>query len=225
MITFGAILYNEEKFIRGLLNNIKPYCNELIIIDQESTDKTIEYVKASSKTDGWGNDLILKQTTNKKYADPDRTLLLSLPDKNNWIFMIDADERLCDNIPFDDLIEMGYDGVNLPMKSLYFEEDSGYEDWDYNTLIEKGQEVNEGYPDWHIRLLRKGTIWPEKIHGQGIVKKQYNAPEYNMLHIKTYEKQLEKARRYATLYPDTVQFHNNYITYIQKQLGKEVKGL
>jgi len=221
MITFGTILYNEEKLIRGLLNNIRGYCDELIVIDQKSTDKTVQYIKAN-----WGrNELVLKQTTNKKYADPDRTWLLSLPQKNDWIFMIDADERIPDNIPFDELINKGYDGINLPMKSLYFEESDGYEDWDYKTLLEKGKEVNEGYPDWHIRLLKKGTTWPDGIHTKPTFKKEYNANGYDMLHIKTYERQLERARKYAMLYPQTLQFHNNYISYIQQQLGKEIKGL
>lgn len=221
MIAFGSILYNEEQMIKGMLENIKSYCNELIIINQSSTDKTADIIKES-----WPEDmLVLKRTLNKKYADPDRTWLLSMPKKNDWIFMIDADERLPGGIDFDKLISSGYDGIDFPMRSLYFEEGSGYENWDYDTLIKNGKEVNEGYPDWHIRLLKKGTQWPEKVHQRPVFRREFNAVGYDMLHIKTYEKQLEKARRYAMLYPDTSQFHNNYIMYIQHELGKEVKGL
>lgn len=224
MITFGSILYNEENMVKGLLNNIQSYCDELKVIDQDSTDRTValfvEYLNKHPEI-----HISITCVPNKKYADPDRTLLLSLPKKHDWIFMIDADERLPEDIPFDELVAKGYEGINFPMRSLYFEEGSGYEDWDYKTLLEKGKEVMEGYPDFHIRLLKKGTVWPEKVHERPTFKKELNAVDYDMLHIKTYEGQLEKAQRYAKLYPDTKQFHDNYIRYIQDQLGKERRGL
>ena len=222
MIAFGTILYNEEKLIRGLITNISRYCDELVVVDQESTDKTIEIVK---KACGDEPSLIIANVKNKKYCEPHRTLLLSLPQKYDWMFVIDADERLPDNIPIDELTAKGYDAISFPMRSLYFEEGSGYEEWFYDELREKGKEIDEHYPDYHCRLLKKDTVWPAEIHETPSFNKEYNASDYDMLHIKTYEGQLAKVRKYNELFPGQTIYYNAYLKHIQKQLGKKITTL
>lgn len=93
MISVCIIVHNEEKLIKRCLESIKDIGNEIIIIDDYSTDDTIS---------------ICKKYTNKVYQRRlkndfagQRNYAASKA-KNEWIFMIDADEfatgKLVDNI-------------------------------------------------------------------------------------------------------------------------------
>lgn len=224
-LSFGTIIYNELPHIEGLLNNIAPYTDDIVVIDQSSTDGSEELANQwKLKNSWWKGAITWKVVENKRYSDPDRTLILSMG-KYDWMFLIDADERIPTNVPFDDLITAGWDAINFPMRSLYFDEGCGYEGWEYEALKNGGREVNEGYPDLHPRLLKKGTAWPVKIHQRPFFKKEYNASEYDMLHLKTFEKQMAKNRKYVELYPDMREFQDRHCRYIQQSLGYPVVGL
>lgn len=222
MISFGAVIHNEEKHIVGMLNNIKDYTDDIVIIDQASTDKTKELVIAWSK--GWDGEINWIDETAKGYGDPDRTKLLA-SGKYDWMFMIDADERIPSGIPFDKIVSLGYDAINFPMRSLYFKADSGYENMSYEDCLKHGTEVNEGYPDYHPRLLKKGTIWDVAVHTVPHFERIYNAYEYNMLHLKTYEIQMAKNVRYAEQFPQWRDRLDMHCRHVQRSLGLPQVGL
>lgn len=223
MISFGAVIHNEQDLIQGMLNNISDYTDDIVIINQASTDDTL--AKISQWCHETGKRVRIFDTEHKGYGDPDRTLLLSAG-VYDWMMMIDADERIPQGIPFDELVAKGYDAINLPMRSLYFENDDYLDPaCSYEWFLQYGVEVNEGYPDYHPRLLKKGTIWPSAVHDRFRAAKEYNAKEYNMLHLKTYAKQMEKNRNYVRLFPDWEQRLNNHCLYVQQSLNKPLVGL
>lgn len=75
---------NEEKEIRGCLEDIKDLVDEIIIVDDFSTDKTVEICREYT-------DLIYQHKYNN-FAEQ-RNLSLSKA-TGDWILVIDADERL-----------------------------------------------------------------------------------------------------------------------------------
>ena len=85
-ITFGLVVYNEERLIRRCLESIKDVADEIIVVhDGGCADRTLE---------------IAREYTDKVYvrdrvkgSDPHRIFILR-ESSNDWVFMIDADELL-----------------------------------------------------------------------------------------------------------------------------------
>ena len=144
-ISCVIITFNEEENIRRALNSVK-WCNEIVVVDSGSTDKTIEICGEfncriyNKEFNGYGEQ--------KRYA-------VSLAD-NEWILSIDADEvvsdELCDemkNIFNDD--EIKFNGFFLPRSLIFLGKHFKY-----------GRESNEFY----LRLFDKncGNFSSDKVH-------------------------------------------------------------
>ena len=78
------IVHNEEKNLEKCLKSLS-FCDEIIIVDQESTDNTLKlatkYTKNIYHDKCWG------------YADPSRALGESKC-HGKWILNLDADEEI-----------------------------------------------------------------------------------------------------------------------------------
>lgn len=89
-ITFGLVVYNEQDLIRRCLESIKDIAAEIIVVhDGECTDQTLA---------------IVREYTDKIYirprqggSEPHRIFILKQA-KNDWVFMIDADEFLSEGL-------------------------------------------------------------------------------------------------------------------------------
>ena len=85
-ITFGLVVYNEEKFIRRCLDSIKDVADEILIVhDGECGDKTLDIAS------GYTDNIFVRERLGG--SDPHRLFILKEA-RNDWIFMIDADEFL-----------------------------------------------------------------------------------------------------------------------------------
>lgn len=78
---------NSEKTIKKAVLSVKDIIDELIIIDDNSTDKSLEVVKKL-----YPKAIIKTRALNGDFASQ-RNYALSLA-KNNWVVMIDTDEAL-----------------------------------------------------------------------------------------------------------------------------------
>ena len=144
-ISCVIITFNEEENIRRTLNSVK-WCDEIVVVDSGSTDKTIELCEEfncriyNKEFNGYGDQ--------KRYA-------VSLA-ANDWILSIDADEvvsdELCEeikNIFNDD--EIKFCGFFLPRALIFLGKHFKY-----------GRESKEYY----LRLFNKnyGNISSDKVH-------------------------------------------------------------
>lgn len=85
-ITFGLVVYNEEKFIRRCLDSVKDVAREIIIVhDGECGDKTLDIARE------YTDKIFVRERLGG--SDPHRLFILKEA-RNDWIFMIDADEFL-----------------------------------------------------------------------------------------------------------------------------------
>ncbi|GAL84063.1 spsA protein [Sporocytophaga myxococcoides] len=85
-ITFIILTYNEEKNIGDLLDNLKGIPGEILVVDSYSKDKTIDIVKERS--------VCYLQHPFENYSVQRNWAQENNPFKTDWVFHLDADERL-----------------------------------------------------------------------------------------------------------------------------------
>jgi glycosyltransferase involved in cell wall biosynthesis len=128
------ITYNEQENIRDCLESVK-WADEIIVVDSFSDDKTVEIVR--NYTDKvfqrrWDN--IVNQ----------RNFALSLA-TGDWVFCLDADERLTDNLKEEILGEISKENAC-----------SGYYVKRHTKYLGKWINHCGWYPDYKLRLIRRG---------------------------------------------------------------------
>lgn len=145
-ISAVLVVKNEEKRLQSCLESLS-FVDEIVVIDDGSTDKTASIAKKFTKK--------VFQHTSKGYVEAARNFALSKA-SGEWILLLDADESippaLSDKLSsLADDEEINY--VRIPRKNIIFSQ------WiEHNT---------GWWPDYQLRFFRKGTVyWPEKIHGQ-----------------------------------------------------------
>lgn len=143
MLSIVVLTKNEELVLKACLESVK-WADEIIIVDQGSTDKTIE---------------IAKQYTSKIFVETNESFAIrrnlgNLRAQGDWILHIDADERILDSFK-QELIET--------MKSTRY---SAFAIRRTNVIF--GQEVHYGpyKNDLMIRMVRKDAFkgWEGNVH-------------------------------------------------------------
>jgi glycosyltransferase involved in cell wall biosynthesis len=87
MITGTIITLNEEANIADCIASLRRVCDEIIVVDSESTDRTVAIAEAL------GARVVVQ-----KYLGDGPQKAFGVPfAKNDWIFSLDADERLDDD--------------------------------------------------------------------------------------------------------------------------------
>ena len=158
-ITATIITLNEEKHIREVIENVQNVCDEVIVVDSFSTDKTVEIAKG----------LGAKAIEQKYLGDGGQKAFCEQYSTNKWILSIDADERLTqeaiDYIKTMDLDSTSYDGFSFRRQSfigkkyirqwypdrvvrLYDKEQCGY-----NTEGEHGAVQTENFKNLDVDML------------------------------------------------------------------------
>lgn len=142
-ITGIVITLNEELNIKDCIQSLKTVCDEIIIVDSQSTDKTIEI----AKTEG---AIVVEQKylgdgPQKKFAVPNA--------KNDWILSLDADERVSE--------EMQYE-----LQSLKLSDESIAFSFPRKNYVGKHWIKAGGFhPDRKVRLFnRKTANYEDKKH-------------------------------------------------------------
>ena len=135
-ITGTIITLNAEKYIERAIKSLQSICDEVIVLDSESTDQTRDIaVKSGAKV---FVQSFLGDGGQKKKA--------SKFSKNNWIFSMDADEYLA-----DDLIEF--------IKTIDLNDD--YDSYSFRRKNFCGDEWIKAagfYPDEVTRLYNKTIV-------------------------------------------------------------------
>lgn len=141
---------NEENNIRDCILSAKDIADEIIVVDMESRDRTVEIAK----------ELGAKVFSFKDYGyvEPARNFALSKP-SYKWTLVIDGDERLTEQVrnTIKRLVkEERYDGFKFPFKNIFLGKWIKHSMW---------------WPDYHIRLFKTGQLdWPTGVHQDTIFK-------------------------------------------------------
>ena len=129
------LAYNEEKNIEDCLENIYGWANEIFIVDSYSNDKTLETANKFTEK--------IYQNRFESYAKQRNWALNNLPISHDWVFFLDADEYLTDELKkeIEEILPVtDYDGFYIKRR-FYF----------------MGRWMRHGgyYPTWILRLFRK----------------------------------------------------------------------
>ena len=143
--------YNEEKNIERCLKSLT-FADEIIVVDNSSTDKTLEIAKKYTKN-------VYEQKNNPEEIDFLKNLGFEKA-SSEWILSIDADEEvplaLADEIRSQIRnTKSRINGYWIPRKNIIFGKFIEYTGW---------------YPDPQLRLFRKGTAKFVKAHVHEPVK-------------------------------------------------------
>lgn len=162
-ISAAVLTYNSEKHIENVLCNLK-WCDEIIILDSFSTDKTLE---------------ICEKFTNKIYQNKFKSFgeqkqLLTSKCSNKWILSVDSDEILDK--------ELIYNISKLSVSD--FETNSGFlikrKHVFLNKVFKYGKESNL----WILRLfnIEKGNFNNNIVHESIIVNGSISKIQGTMFH-------------------------------------------
>lgn len=158
MLSVVINTFNEEENLPRAITSIKKLADEIVVVDMESIDKTVEVAKK----------LGAKIFTHKKvgYVEPARNFAISKA-TGDWVLILDADEEVPQSL------------------AKKIEETLKNPEGDYfriprmNIIFGKWMEHTRWWPDYNIRLFKKGyVVWTEEIHKVPITKgKGVNFPE------------------------------------------------
>lgn len=171
---------NEEKNIKECIDSCT-FANEVIVIDDGSTDKTIEIAEAAGAR-------VIQHSMNGDWGGQQTFAIQQA--KCEWIFFIDADERctpeLCEEI------------INILNKN----EKYGY--WVRRINHFKHKLVKHGplSPDWVCRLMpTEGSYVTGFVHPKIVHQFEDRKLKKNMLHYtyETWEQYINKMNQYSTL--------------------------
>lgn len=135
--------YNEQKLLGDCLKSLEGLANEIILVDNTSTDKTAE---------------IAKKYTSKIYMVPNDPVILN-KNKNygftkangDWILSLDADERVTSALAKEikqAIKNKGTVAYEIPRKNIIFNK------WIQHSIW---------WPDYNLRLFRNGSgKFPQK---------------------------------------------------------------
>jgi glycosyltransferase involved in cell wall biosynthesis len=144
-ISFCTIILNEEDNIKSLIENINDVGDEIIIIDSGSTDNGVKIAE------NMGAKVIYNKWTD--YSSQKNFAISKA--SNEWVFVIDADERLSDelkkNIKKVKEHETDKEGFLIARKSFYLGRWINHSGW---------------YPERRIRFFKKskGKYYGKFVH-------------------------------------------------------------
>ncbi len=176
-ISAAIITLNEERNIREVISNVQQVCDEVIVVDSFSSDKTVEIAE----------EMGAKVVQQKYLGDGGQKAFCEPLASNDWILSIDADERLTDEavayIKQMDLETTSYDGFSFRRQSF----------------IGK-KYIRQWYPDRVVRLYDRTKCGynTEGEHGS-VQTKNYQDLNVDMLHYSfdSFGTLVKKADRFA----------------------------
>jgi len=203
MISACILTFNEEKNLQAAIDNIREGVDEIIIVDNFSTDLTQAIATANQVK-------IIEHHTNNDFGTT-RNIGIEAA-KGDWIFMLDADER-CTPALVAQLQQLAaspeFDGYSFPWQNYA---DDRFVETLFKTVLFKryGHYIHELH---------------EKVQGLKSVKK-IEDPELAIIHRKSVTVQKEHLARYKKIIEDNLAKYRQLgdaakIAYYEEHLEKQ----
>lgn len=226
-LTVALATYNEEKNLETCLKSVKDIADEVIVVDGQSTDKTVEVAKS------FGAKVIVVPNQQIFHINKQKALDLA---SNEWTLQLDADEIVTPKLGKEiiKVISMSEEELenyqkNLLNIELFLRHQKILEERDgkignkegkyvaffiprLNYFLGKYLRFGGVYPDGVIRLVRKGHAkFPCKdVHEQITVDGRVGWLTNDLLHMAdpTFNRYLQRNSRYIDLIADQLKSAN-----------------
>jgi len=137
MISAVVLAKNEEKNLEDCLSGLK-WCDEIVVIDDDSTDKTKEISqKAGAK--------VIPHSLKNDFAEQRNFALKEA--SHDWIFFVDADERVSDKLALE------------IQKKIKKTTSTGFYCWRIDNFLGRWLKHGEIGSTRILRLARRGSGW------------------------------------------------------------------
>lgn len=180
-ISVALATFNEKQNITPCLASVKNLADEIVIVDGKSSDKTAQIAKKL------GARVI--STTNKAMFHINKNLAIANC-KNEWILLLDADERITEELAQEILATIGQ---NPKANGFWLNR----RNWFLGGFLKKGG----AYPDSVIRLFRKGKgrLLEVSVHEQVSIDGDVGHLKNDLLHLAdpSFSRYLSRADRYT----------------------------
>lgn len=183
--TISVVLatFNEEKNLAECLDSVKNFVDEIVVVDGESSDKTVEIAKEYGAK--------IKVTTNKPIFHINKQMAIDMA-TSDWILQLDADERVTDELKEEILGSINsnkiFNGYWIPRKN-----------WFLGRFLMKGGQ----YPDYTLRLYKngKGRLPQLSVHEQAVVEGKVGYLKNPLIHIAdpSFSRYIKRWGRYTDL--------------------------
>lgn len=162
-LTAVVLTLNEEAHVAACLDSLK-WCDEVTVLDSLSTDRTVEIARH------YGAKVILRPF--RDFPDQ-RNAALDMV-RTDWIFFVDADERVPPQLAAE------------VVQAIEDPEVDGY--WIPTHNYQMGKLILHAglYPDYHLRLFRKGKGRydpTQKVHERVVLDGAAGYLENPLVHI------------------------------------------
>lgn len=223
-ITVLIYTRNEEKNIVDCIKSAKLLSNNIVLIDMESQDKTIQLAKKLGTT--------VYNFPYSYYVEPARKFGIEQA-KTDWVFILDADERITEELK-DEIVKL-LNGYIVNKNNLAMEQfnNTAYYISRKNIFAGKKWLKHGGWwPDKQIRLINKKYFvdWPNQIHSTPKIKGSYGFLQQPLLHFfhGDLETMVEKTINFENIESDLLLKANKpvaTITFFRKFMGELFRRL
>ena len=175
---------NEERNLSACLESVG-WADEIIVFDSHSTDTTLDIARAAGAT--------IVQRPFDTFAAHKNWALDNIDFRHGWVLLLDADERITEPLATEITTAIAESGS--PVVGYYIAR---------QTLF-NGQWIRHGgvYPDYNLRLLRRGCGRYEDrlVHEHVILDGTAGYFKNHLLHDddKGFERYLERHNHYTSL--------------------------
>lgn len=177
-------VFNEEKNIAKCLESVRQLADEIIVVDGESSDKTVEIAKK------YGAKIISTPNLPTHFHEMKKKAIVAA--KSEWILQLDADECLTPDLSSEIksaiMSSSAVNGYWLPRKNYFL-----------GRFLTKGGQ----YPDYTLRLYKngKGILPARDVHEQAVVEGEVGHLKQDLLHYGTpdFESYLLRNNKYTSL--------------------------
>lgn len=158
-ISVIILTYNEEKHIERCIVNAKKFAKTIYVVDSFSTDATIEIAKNLGA-------IVLENKWENNYAKQFNWGLNNLPIKTEWVFRLDADEYLTDELIEEihnklENIDKDVTGIVFPLRRFFLNQyvKRGIGKMNLLRLFKFGKaQCEERWMDEHIKISEGKAI-------------------------------------------------------------------
>ncbi len=177
--------FNEQLNVAQCLSSVLGWADEVFVVDSFSADKTVEIAKEMGAT--------VVQHKFEGYAEQKNWAMETLPLRNDWLLILDADEYVTAE-------------SREEMASLARENGRGYDGFLINRgFIFYGQWIRHcgWYPSWHLRFFkhRLGRYESRPVDEHVMLRGKIGKLKHDLIHrdCRDMDWWIAKHNRYATL--------------------------